>query len=129
MNVEDIARVCHEANRAFCKCIGDDSQLPWESAPEWQRTSAINGVRAHLATGGLSPEESHNSWLAEKQRNGWTYGPKKDPEKKEHPCCVPYSHLTTEHKAKDYIFGALVATIRAIDGEKLGDGVVGDRAA
>ena len=43
MNIEDIARICHEANRAYCKAFGDDSHLPWDSAPQWQRESAIMG--------------------------------------------------------------------------------------
>lgn len=29
MTVEDIARVCHEVNRAYCRSIGDDSQVSW----------------------------------------------------------------------------------------------------
>jgi hypothetical protein len=45
MNDIDIARVCHEVNRAYCTSLGDESQLPWDSAPQWQKDSAINGVR------------------------------------------------------------------------------------
>lgn len=127
MNTQDIAKLCHEANRAYCAAIGDDSQLPWESAPDWQKSSAVLGVRAHM-NGNVSPEESHNLWLSQKQSQGWVYGPTKDVEKKEHPCCVPYHMLSVEQKAKDYIFGAIVRTVLAIDGEKLGDGVAGDRA-
>lgn len=44
---EDIAKVCHEANRAYCAGIGDHSQKSWEESPDWQRTSAINGVKFH----------------------------------------------------------------------------------
>lgn len=129
MNVEDIARICHEVNRAYCLSHGDDSHLPWDSAPAWQRASIIMGVVAHMNAGGLTPEQSHNSWLAVKQRDGWAYGPVKDEAKKEHPCCVPYADLPPEQRAKDYIFGAIVATVRAIDAEKLGDGVAGYREA
>jgi len=28
----NIAKVCHEANRAYCESIGDNSQLSWEDA-------------------------------------------------------------------------------------------------
>lgn len=34
--VEQIARMAHEANRAYCQALGDDSQPAWEDAPEWQ---------------------------------------------------------------------------------------------
>jgi hypothetical protein len=103
-----IACVCHEVNRAYCEALGDTSQLPWEEAPEWQRASAISGVNFHIDDPHASPSASHDNWLAEKLRDGWTYGPVKDPETKQHPCCVPYDALPVEQRAKDYIFAAIV---------------------
>ena len=41
MNVEAVARVCHEANAALCQAFGDNTQLHWDEAPAWQRESAI----------------------------------------------------------------------------------------
>jgi hypothetical protein len=112
-NVEQIARIAHETNRAYCATIGDTSQMPWGEAPEWQRESAIKGVQFHLdahAKGQTpSPSASHDSWLEEKRAAGWTYGPVKDEAKKEHPCFVPYAALPIEQKLKDYLFGAVVA--------------------
>lgn len=32
----------------------------------------------------------HDSWLEEKQRDGWIWGDTKDADKKTHPCIVPY---------------------------------------
>lgn len=40
----DIARVCHEANRALCGTLDEDIQLPWEDCPQWQRDSARDNV-------------------------------------------------------------------------------------
>jgi len=37
MDIEGIAKICYEANRAYCQEIGDDSFVPWEDAPGWQR--------------------------------------------------------------------------------------------
>ena len=104
----DIARVAHEVNRAYCQSLGDDSQPAWENAPDWLRTSAINGVKYHIANPNTTPEKSHEVWLEEKVRTGWKYGPVKDTEKKEHPCVVPYERLSQTDKAKDYIFRAVV---------------------
>jgi hypothetical protein len=56
----------------------------------------------------VRPEQSHESWWAEKQRTGWTYGPVKDAEKKTHPCCVPYAELPREQQRKDALFFAIV---------------------
>ena len=108
MEDRQIARVAHEVNRAYCQALGDDSQLPWESAPDWQQQSAISGVAFHRANPDATPEGSHNSWMEEKRQAGWTYGPVKDADKKEHPCFVPYGELPAEQRAKDYIFRAIV---------------------
>lgn len=105
-NIEACARAAHEANRAYCIAIGDLSQPSWEAAPGWQTSSAINGVKGVL--GGNTPEQSHESWLGEKQATGWKYGPVKDPDKKEHPCFVPYAELPPEQSAKDDIYVAVV---------------------
>lgn len=106
-----IARVCHEANRAYCQALGDDSQPAWEDAPDWQRESARMGVDLHLM-GEFGPEASHISWMNQKLNDGWKYGPMKDADKKEHPCLVPFAELPREQQAKDFIFRAVVHAMR-----------------
>ncbi len=108
MNDAEIARIAHEVNRAYCEALGDNSQMPWAGVLEWQRNSAINGVRFHRGNPTAGPEDSHENWLKEKLADGWTYGIVKNADKKEHPCCVPYNKLPVEQKAKDYIFRAIV---------------------
>jgi hypothetical protein len=112
---EAIARVCHEANRAYCLSLGDTSQLPWDEAPEWQRVSAIKGVEFSLAHPDAPPSASHDSWLEEKRATGWSWGPVKDPERKLHPCFVPYGQLPVDQRRKDALFQAVV---RALAGDE-----------
>lgn len=119
MKVLVIARVAHEINRAYCASLGDNSQPAWEDAPDWQRESAIAGVEMHLANPDATPEQSHESWLAQKLAAGWTYGEVKDAEKKQHPCCVPYDELPTEQKAKDHLFRAVVHMLKSIPDEMI----------
>jgi hypothetical protein len=114
MTVEQIAEVCYETNRAYCATLGDNSQLPWASAPEWQRTSVVNGVRFHLDNPDSKPSQSHEEWLKEKQATGWKYGLVKDAEKKEHPCFVPYEELPVDQKAKDALFIGVVHALRGL---------------
>lgn len=111
MEVEEIARVAHEVNREYCQALGDNSQVPWEDAPEWQKDSAMTGVRLHLADPNAGPKASHESWMSQKVSEGWTYGPVKDLEKKEHHCMVPFSDLPIEQQAKDYIFRGVVRAL------------------
>jgi len=110
--LEKIAQVCHEANRAYCLALGDDSQVSWADAPEWQRQSAYNGVVHHFNHPESTPADSHLSWYAEKEADGWVYGEEKDTELKTHPCMVAYEELPVEQQAKDYIFSAIVKTMK-----------------
>ena len=112
MTDEEIARVAHEVNRAYCAATDDPTHMPWEIAPDWQKQSAINGVRFHRENPGSSPAASHENWLAEKMREGWTYGPVKDPVKREHPCFLPYDRLPEAQRVKDYLF---IAVVRSLD--------------
>ena len=115
MTVEQVARVAHEINKAYCSAIGDDSQPSWDEAPEWQRSSAVNGVQFHMANPTAGPDASHNSWLKQKEEEGWKYGPVKNPETKEHPCYVPYEQLPVEQRAKDYLFRQVVHSLSPIE--------------
>jgi hypothetical protein len=111
MEVEKIAKICHEANRAYCEALGDNTQPHWELAPQWQKDSAMAGVKLHAEKPDTTPEGSHESWLAQKIADGWVYGPKKDPVLKEHPCIVPYCNLPKEQQTKDSLFSAIVKAL------------------
>lgn len=111
MTNEQIAMVCHEANRAYCAAIGDNSQQPWESAAGWQRESAINGVAFAKENPTAPNSAQHDNWLREKLDGGWKYGPVKDVEKKEYPCCAPYGQLPIEQQRKDALFKAIVRAL------------------
>jgi RyR domain-containing protein len=111
MTIEQIAQVCHEVNRAYCTAIGDDSQVTWVQAPDWQQESAIKGVEFTLANPGAPISAQHESWLQVKQADGWTYGPVKDAGKKEHPCMVPYAQLPWQQQVKDHLFRAVVYSL------------------
>jgi hypothetical protein len=108
MSVEEIARVAHEVNRAYCASVGDDSQPAWEDAPDWQRRSAIDGVTYHVVHPQSTPESSHNNWMSLKEQEGWKYGETKDPVAKTHPCFRPYSELPVAQRTKDHLFIAVV---------------------
>lgn len=112
MNIENIAEICHETNRIYCAQLGDLTQAPWCNSPEWQKQSAINGVKFHLNNleNGIkpSPSATHENWLKEKIGDGWIYGEIKNIELKTHPCCVPYDELPLSQRIKDFLFSSII---------------------
>lgn len=110
MSDETIAKICHQVNKAWCEYNGDDSQPNWEEAPDWARTSAINGVQFHRENPNAGDAASHNSWMKEKVAEGWVYGEVKDPDAKPptHPCIVPFEELPREQQFKDRLFRTVV---------------------
>lgn len=108
MKIEKIAEMAHEVNRAYCQCLGDYSQPIWDQAPQWQKDSAIEGVKFLQANPSDPVEASHVNWSNQKINDGWKYGPVKNPDTKEHPCLVPFMDLPREQQAKDYIFSSIV---------------------
>ena len=110
MEVEQIARVCHQVNKEFCNSIGDSSQLDWEHAPDWAKASAVKGVQFHIDNPDAPASSSHDSWLTEKIETGWVYGTEKNPDATPptHHCLVPFEDLPVEQQSKDFIFRSIV---------------------
>lgn len=114
--ITKFAEVCHEANRAYRLAMNEPetdgySLLSWPDAPDWQKESIIAGVRHKAKFPESTPRDLHNSWLIQKQNDGWVYGPEKNVEMKQHPCMVEYDDLPQSQKAKDYIFNAIAGTL------------------
>jgi ryanodine receptor 2 len=54
----------------------------------------------------------HEVWAATRIAEGWKYGPKRNDERKEHPCLVPYSELPETEK--EYDRKTAIETLKAI---------------
>ncbi len=111
MKTEDIARICHQANKALCEAVGDTSQKDWDSAEQWQRDSAISGVHFAIANPDAPASAQHDAWLADKKAAGWVFGEVKDADAKTHPCIVSYEQLPPEQQAKDHLFKGIVQAL------------------
>lgn len=101
-----IAQVVHEANRALQIVLGETPTGHWMEIDQAMRMSAVDGVENVID--GATPPENHANWMNFRSKQGWTYGPVKDPEAKTHPCMVPYEYLPQQQKLKDYLFSAIV---------------------
>ncbi len=110
--VEDIAIMCHQANKTWCELHRDYSQEDWSGAELWQKKSAIDGVLFRMQNPDAGHDAQHNSWMNEKIKDGWSYGLVKDPVAKTHPCIVPFEELPEFQKKKDALFCAIVDALK-----------------
>ena len=111
-NIEIIARMCHETNKAWCEANDDLTQKSWEEAEPWQRESARMGVKFRLDNPDAKENAQHNAWMSDKIQSGWVYGEVKDADKKTHPCIVPFEELPIFQQQKDKLFCAIVDALK-----------------
>lgn len=105
--LEEIARVCHEANRAMQYIQGDPCpSQPWDNESTILRNALINAVR--LMRMNYSNEEIHQEWCDRYREEGWTCGPVKDSDQHTHPCLVPYCELPREQRHKTEVIRGIV---------------------
>lgn len=109
--IEAIAKVCHQANKALCEINNDNTQLDWEKAEQWQKDSAIIGVKYALDNPYAAASAQHEAWSQDKLANGWVYGEIKDAEAKTHPCLVKFNELPLFQQQKDILFKAVVKSL------------------
>ncbi len=110
--VNKIAQVCHQTNKLWCEINDDFSQKDWDDAEDWQRESAIKGVKFRIRNPDAGHDAQHNSWMQEKIDAGWVYGKVKDAKAKTHPCIVPFEELPEFQQKKDALFCAIVDALK-----------------
>ena len=137
---EQLARVCHQyyltlALRTGTPAGSSPSVVGWDKLDDEYREACraqIVDVGRKLALIGclLSPrsidapqfafqpdeleylaELEHERWSVNRARAGWTWGPRRDDEARDHPSLVPWSALSAEERDKDR---AAVLTITPI---------------
>lgn len=124
METIDIARICHEANRAYCLTIGETYQH-WEDASEWMREYWIHSVNYRLDNPSASIAQQHEEWKNKRIARGWKYGEVKDDVKKTHPNLVEYNALPEAQRLKDALFMRIVDVFAKPDPSARGLGSVG----
>ncbi len=62
-------------------------------------TVTLDPELLHLAE--LLAKNTHDVWARERLAQGWTYGPARRDDRKEHPCLIPYELLPEEEKVYD----------------------------
>jgi len=114
MDEEIIARTVHAALSAYAEAVGQEGFPDWEDAPEWMRQSSRDSVRFVLENPDVPASAQHDQWLAQKERDGWKYGPTKSETDRTHPMMVAYEELSLTETRKDALLNAIV---RALSGD------------
>lgn len=109
--LECITAAAYEVNRQYCLMISstDDSHVPWNQLP--MDLKQVARLATAAIADGHTPEQSHDAWVRSKKSQGWSYGPQKNPETKEHPCLVPFSELSVDQQAKDLLWHTVVKSM------------------
>jgi len=91
-DIRHIAWCCYQmgAMQIYNKEINED-----------QFNSLVNGVQFRLDNPDGTPEENHKNWMKAKKAQGWTWGPVKNFETKQHPDLIPYDLLPQVERMKD----------------------------
>lgn len=103
-----IARVMHEAVRAWQKASAQMTAPPWGQAPKWMKSSSIEAVKWRLTNPNAEISAQHDRWVAEKKADGWKHGRTKNGVKKTHPLLVPYGELPEVERRKDALVNAVI---------------------
>lgn len=112
LTTADIARICHEALRAYNKAIGDPEDDAWETAPDKLKQSRTKGVENILENADYSAAAQHEAWREGKVADGWKYGVVKNREAKVHHCLMPWTDLPPHQKRKGDLFVAIVRAVQ-----------------
>ena len=80
--------------------------------PQPMDTSDVQLPPEIVALGEEIAAQIHDVWAFHRVEEGWKYGPKRDDEKKETPCLVPYADLPESEK--DYDRNTASATLKLI---------------
>ena len=109
--IERIARVMHEAMRAWQVANGEDAAPPWSRAPKWMRESSVKSVVWRVKNPAAPIAAQHDQWLIQKKADGWKRGRTKDEARKTHPMMVPYGDLPEVEKRKDALANAVIDSL------------------
>ena len=109
--VEIIARLVHEAVRAYQIVLSESPSAAWDQARDWERSPTMAGVRCRIDNPNAPASRQHDQWMTERVGAGWKLGSVKDATLKIHPCLIPHAMLSETERRKDQLFAVVVRAL------------------
>lgn len=120
-NLTAVARVCHEAGRAWCIEMFEAGArpsstvpLPWDDLDREDREAAVAAVRFLLERPGCTPQEIHEHWRRMQTAAGWTHGPVLLAAQKRDPRMTAFFNLPDHRQAQLRLSQAVVKVLSAV---------------
>lgn len=110
-NLEPIARVVHEAIRAWAIAHAQEPLADWDHAPDWMKESTISSIRFVLEHPSADAGAQHEQWIAQRTAQGWIHGPERNETLKTHPMLIPFEQLPDYEQRKDELITAIVKAL------------------
>ena len=101
-------RVFYAASQVLQEALGDP-QPPWDELPAWQQNAMVDVTRRCMM--GATPEQLHTLWVQHYSAQGWTHGPEKNLETRQHPIIIPWHGLPLRYQARFKLWQAITATL------------------
>ena len=101
-------RAFYAASQAMQEMLGEP-QPPWDELPAWQQDAIVDITRRCMM--GATPQQLHVLWVQHYAAHGWTYGPKKNWETRQHPIIIPWHGLSVPYQARFKLWQAMVMTL------------------
>ena len=102
------ARVFYAASQVLQDALGDP-QPPWDELPAWQQDAMVDVTRRGMI--GATPQQLHALLVQHYEAQGWTYGPTKNWETKQHPVLISWHKLPVRHQARFKLWQSIVITM------------------
>ena len=110
IKIIDIAEMAHELHLSLCKKMGMDTQHKWATIDPDHMVILINGITGILMGMSKNAEESHNMFVANKGKQGWSFGITYSLTDKTNPRLCNWENLSGEDKIKETVFFNFVSS-------------------
>lgn len=112
MNIEQLAEICHEIDRAllnagpqFSVTAPDEELQLWPNTPPLYRDELMLFVQNILD--GISVADAHERWVLDRRNHGWGFGEFYAPYK-QHPNLLDFDQIATLARARLLVRAAVV---------------------